>query len=79
MDRPVALLEFPADDPNRARRFWSGLLGIELADRGEAEGSGWQTQAGDPAVGIHERGTGPGDTARCPTSPPVTWTRRSTK
>jgi predicted enzyme related to lactoylglutathione lyase len=66
VDRPVALIEFPADDPNRARRFWSGLLGIELADRREAEGSGWQTHADDPAVGIHERGTGPGDTVSLP-------------
>ena len=66
MDGPVALIEFPADDPDRARRFWSALLGIELADRREAEGSGWQTQTGKPAVGIHERGTGPGDRVSLP-------------
>jgi len=24
------LIEFPADDPKRARRFWSGVLGVEL-------------------------------------------------
>ncbi|MGO9881846.1 MAG: VOC family protein [Solirubrobacteraceae bacterium] len=62
MDRPLALIEFPADDPDRARRFWSDLLGVELAERRETEGRGWQTHAGDPAVGIHRRGTGPGDT-----------------
>jgi predicted enzyme related to lactoylglutathione lyase len=60
------LIEFPADDPDRARRFWSSLLGIELADRSEAEGRGWQTQGGAPVLGIHERGTGPGDTASLP-------------
>ena len=66
VDRPLALIEFPADDPDRARRFWSELLGVELAERSEAEGRGWQTQSGDPTVGIHERGTGPGDTVSLP-------------
>ena len=66
MDRPLALIEFPADDPERARRFWSTLLGAELTDRSEAEGRGWQTQSGDPHVGIHQRGTGPGDTVSLP-------------
>ncbi len=27
MDGALGLIEFPADDPDRARRFWSGLLG----------------------------------------------------
>jgi len=66
VDRPLALIEFPADDPDRARRFWSDLLCVELAERSEAEGRGWQTHTGDPAVGIHERGTGPGDTVSLP-------------
>lgn len=66
MDSPLALIEFPADDPDRARRFWSELLGVALAERSEDEGRGWQTHAGDPAVGIHERGTGPGDTVSLP-------------
>ncbi len=66
VDRPLALIEFPADDPDRARRFWSGLLGVQLAERDDAEGRGWQTHTGDPAVGIHERGTGPGDTVSLP-------------
>jgi predicted enzyme related to lactoylglutathione lyase len=60
------LIEFPADDAGRARRFWSGLIGIELADRRPAEGRGWQTDSGTPAIGIHERGAGPGDTASLP-------------
>lgn len=66
MDGPLGLIEFPADDPDRARRFWSGLLGVELAERSQAEGRGWQTQTGASEVGIHERGAGPGDTASLP-------------
>ena len=61
-----SLIEFPADDPERARRFWSGVLGVELEDRGAAEGSGWQTQGDAPAVGVHERGQGPGDSVSLP-------------
>jgi predicted enzyme related to lactoylglutathione lyase len=66
VDRSFGLIEFPADDPDRARRFWSGLLGIELAERTKAEGRGWQSQSGAPLLGIHERGAGPGDTASLP-------------
>jgi predicted enzyme related to lactoylglutathione lyase len=61
-----SLIEFPADDPERARRFWSGLLGVTLDERREGQGSGWQTQSPDPAVGIHERGSGPGDSFSLP-------------
>lgn len=63
---PFALIEFPADDPARARRFWSTLLALELDERASAEGHGWQAQDGDTAIGIHERGRGPGDTASLP-------------
>jgi predicted enzyme related to lactoylglutathione lyase len=66
VDGPFGLIEFPADEPDRARRFWSGLLGIELAERSQAEGRGWQTHSGAPVLGIHERGLGPGDTASLP-------------
>ena len=61
----ISLVEFPADDPERARRFWSGLLGAELEARGQAEGEGWQTGS-SPAVGVHARGRGPGDTLSLP-------------
>jgi hypothetical protein len=27
---PLALVEFPADDVERARGFWGGLLGADL-------------------------------------------------
>jgi predicted enzyme related to lactoylglutathione lyase len=63
---PFGLIEFPADDSERARRFWSGLLDIELGERSQAEGRGWQTHSGTPVLGIHERGAGPGDTASLP-------------
>jgi predicted enzyme related to lactoylglutathione lyase len=62
---PLALIEFPADDPDRARRFWSGLLNVELEPRSENQGEGWQS-GGDPALGIHARGAGPGDTRALP-------------
>ena len=63
---PLALVEFPADDPERARRFWTELLGVELEPRGPGEGEGWQTHADAPAVGVHERGRGPGDSFSLP-------------
>jgi predicted enzyme related to lactoylglutathione lyase len=63
---PISLLEFPADDPERARRFWVGLLGVELEARRDGEGTGWQTHSDGPDVGIHERGSGPGDTFSLP-------------
>ncbi len=61
-----SLIEFPADDPERARRFWSGVLGAELKPRAAEEGEGWQTHAESPAVGVHARGRGPGDSFSLP-------------
>ena len=63
---PVTLVEFPADDPERARRFWGGLLGVELKGRESSEGEGWQTGSQTPAVGVHARGRGPGDSFSLP-------------
>ena len=60
---PAALIEFPADDAERACRFWHGVLGVELAPRAAAAGSGWETETGSPRLGLHFRGLGPGDTA----------------
>jgi predicted enzyme related to lactoylglutathione lyase len=62
----VALVEFPADDPDRALRFWRGLLDVELEPRREGEGSGWQSQSSAPPVGVHDRGRGPGDSFSLP-------------
>jgi predicted enzyme related to lactoylglutathione lyase len=59
------LIEFPADDPDRARRFWSGVLGVELEERTAGQGEGWQS-SGAPALGVHARGPGPGDTRSLP-------------
>jgi predicted enzyme related to lactoylglutathione lyase len=58
---PLDLIEFPADDLARARRFWESLLGVSLDERTPNEGRGLQTRAGGPAFGLHERGPGPGD------------------
>jgi predicted enzyme related to lactoylglutathione lyase len=63
---PAPLVEFPADDPDRARRFWHGVLGLELAPRPASAGSGWETEADGLRLGVHERGRGPGDTAALP-------------
>jgi predicted enzyme related to lactoylglutathione lyase len=65
----IALIEFPADDSERARRFWSGLLDAEPKPRASGQGEGWELATGadgQATVGIHERGPGPGDTASLP-------------
>jgi uncharacterized protein len=63
---PEPLIEFPADDPDRARWFWQGVLGVTLAPRPAAAGSGWQSGSDGLRLGVHERGAGPGDTASLP-------------
>jgi predicted enzyme related to lactoylglutathione lyase len=63
---PAPLIEFPADEPDRALRFWRGVLGVELEPRPADAGSGWEAGAGDLRIGVHERGRGPGDTASLP-------------
>jgi predicted enzyme related to lactoylglutathione lyase len=57
----IDLIEFPADDLPRAKRFWEGLLDLSLDERAGVEGRGLQTHDAGPALGLHERGTGPGD------------------
>jgi predicted enzyme related to lactoylglutathione lyase len=66
MTAKLDLVEFPADDPERALRFWRGVLGVELAERKPAEGRGWQTQIGATELGVHPRGAGPGDRVSLP-------------
>jgi len=63
---PAPLIEFPADDHDRALAFWHGVLGITLRPRPEAAGSGWETDADGLRLGVHDRGRGPGDTASLP-------------
>jgi predicted enzyme related to lactoylglutathione lyase len=62
----LVLVEFPADDTKRARHFWAELLGVELEARRDSEGEGWQTRPGAPAIGVHARGRGPGDSFSLP-------------
>lgn len=66
VDRVLSLIEFPADDPDRARRFWSGLLGANLDARTDGEGEGWQTRGAGATIGVHVRGRGPGDSFSLP-------------
>lgn len=66
MPNSLALIEFPADDPDRALRFWSELLDTSLEPRDQSQGSGWQASGEGPAIGVHRRGTGPGDTFSLP-------------
>jgi predicted enzyme related to lactoylglutathione lyase len=63
---PSPLIEFPADDPERARRFWGGVLGAELDERPREAGAGWEADEDGLRLGLHERGPGPGDTASLP-------------
>jgi predicted enzyme related to lactoylglutathione lyase len=64
-DSLLAYVEFPSDDPERARRFWEGLLDVQFSARGDGEGEGWQT-SGSAGIGLHSRGGGPGDRASLP-------------
>ena len=63
---PAPLIEFPADEPERALAFWRGVLGLELAERGPDDGAGWEADIGGARLGVHERGKGPGDTVSLP-------------
>lgn len=63
---PLRLVEFPADEPERALEFWGGLLGLAFERRGEGQGEGWQDTSAVPAIGVHRRGRGPGDSFSLP-------------
>jgi predicted enzyme related to lactoylglutathione lyase len=63
---PLDLIEFPADDLGRARRFWETLLDLSLDERVAGEGQGLQTRQAHPLLGLHERGRGPGDRSSLP-------------
>lgn len=62
----LGLIEFPADDAERALRFWEGVLGVRLEARRSGEGKGWQTRSGAAELGVHRRGSGPGDRVSLP-------------
>jgi predicted enzyme related to lactoylglutathione lyase len=62
----IVLVEFPADDAERSRRFWEELLGVALDERAPGEGQGRQTHTGGAELGVHPRGPGPGDRVSLP-------------
>ena len=66
---PRFLIELPADEPERARRFWEGLLETTFESREVEDGRGWQSEYEGIAVGVHQRGTGPGDRFSLPYFP----------
>ena len=66
---PPFLIEFPADDSERAQRFWQGLLQTTLASRKPEQGRGWQNEHEGIVFGLHERGSGPGDRFSLPYFP----------
>ena len=63
---PAPLIEFPADDPDRARRFWTACWAPRSRRRPAEAGSGWEIEDDGLRLGVHERGPGPGDTASLP-------------
>lgn len=63
---PAPLIEFPADDAQRALAFWRGLLEVSLEPRSTEQGSGWEAERDGLRIGVHERGRGPGDTVSLP-------------
>jgi predicted enzyme related to lactoylglutathione lyase len=62
----IDLVEFPADDLDRAQRFWESVLGARLQARHEGKGTGVQTHSGGTELGVHPRGPGPGDRVSIP-------------
>jgi predicted enzyme related to lactoylglutathione lyase len=63
------LIELPADQPERARRFWEQLLEATLESRRPDQGGGWQAEYEGIVFGLHERGSGPGDRFSLPYFP----------
>jgi hypothetical protein len=48
------LIELPADEPERARRFREELLQTTLARRRPDEGRGWEAEYEGIVLGLHE-------------------------
>ena len=63
---PTPLIEFPADDPERALRFWRGLLGVELAPRGSEPGRAGKPTRTACGLACTSAARGPGDTGSLP-------------
>ena len=49
-----------------ARARPPGLLGVEPAPRGAGAGEGWEAKGDGLRLGVHARGSGPGDTGSLP-------------
>ena len=61
LEKMVRQIRRLLDDPERARQFWEELLGTTLEPRRPGQGQGWQAVHSGVTVGVHERGSGPGD------------------
>ena len=65
---PRLLIELPADEPERARRFWQELLETRLESRRPEEGRGWQTEYEGIVFGCTSAARAPATASRSPTS-----------
>jgi len=74
---PPFLIELPADDAERARRFWQGLLGSSLEPREPDEGRGWQGDYEGVVVGVARAWFRPGRPFLAPLLPVSDLARRS--
>ena len=78
MDRPLALIQFPADDPDRARRFWSGSARRRAGRARRGRGPRLaDTHWGSLLSASTSAGLVQATGSRSPTSRSLTWTRRS--
>lgn len=66
---PRFLIELPADEPERARRFWEELLELTFESRRPEDGRGWEAEHEGILFGLHQRGSGPGDRFSLPYFP----------
>lgn len=55
----LSLVEFPADDPERARRFWEGLLEVSFAEREEGRDAAGRRGKAKLRSGCTSAGQGP--------------------
>ena len=65
---PRLLIEFPADDTDRARHFWQGLLQTALPSRDPEQGRGWQSSTKGWSSGSTSAAAVPATASPFPTS-----------
>ena len=73
------LIEFPPTTSRAPAPSGRGCSARRSRSAAAGEGSGVQTARRPPAVGVHERGRGPGDTVSLPYFTVPTWPRPSTR